>query len=469
MTVYGCCFELTAETRIAVEPDQDEVGESLARQLRPATGFPFEVTTGWAENGDIDLRVGSSVDRGDQGYLLDSNGRQLTMIADDPKGLFYAGQTLLQLLPPEIHSTETVDMPWLVPKVHIEDQPRFSYRGVMVDVARHFYGPETLERLIDRMALYKLNRLHLHLTDDQGWRIEIKSWPKLTEIGGATQVGGGEGGFYTQDEFAALIAYAKDRWVVIIPEVDMPSHVNAALASYPELNSDGVAAEPFTGVGVGISALDPDLDVTTEFMGDVYWELATITAGPWIHVGGDEAAAIDDEAYGELMRHGQEVIDPRKVVIGWEEVGRADLPYDYVAQAWLYGQEAEDAAAQGAQIIASPADHAYLDMLYDVDTPVGTFWAGATPVQDAYEWDPVAPFTEDQILGVEGALWTETVETEADLDLLIWPRTIGHAEIGWSAAEGRSWDEYRVRLGTHGTRLDTLGVGFYRSDAVDWQ
>ena len=340
----------------------------------------------------------------------------------------------------------------------------------MLDISRHFFGPEEIERAIDLAAAHKLNRFHLHLTDDQGWRIEIESWPDLALIGGANEVGGGPGGYLTQAEYLDLVAYAAERHMVLVPEIDMPGHVNAALASYPELNPDGVAAEPYTGVFVGFSSLWLEGPDTWPFVTDVLTEVAALTDGPWIHIGGDEANETPPAEYAAFLADVRDLVDDDlgKTMIGWEEVGAADLDRAWISQAWLLEEGSLAARERGRQTVMSPADHAYVSMIYDLDSPVGGFWAGPVSVRKAYEWDPAeAPWSEDEVLGVEGCLWTETIDSREDIDLMTYPRLAGLAEIGWSPA-GRDWDEYRLRLAVHGERLDAMGVGFHRSSLVDW-
>jgi len=409
------------------------------------------VDPGFTEPGEPTLVLDATLGLPPEAYRLTVDRRGARIEASDEAGLFYGRQTLAQL--PE---------PW--PRVRIEDEPRFAWRGTMLDIARHPFGPDEIERAIDLAAAHKLNRFHLHLTDDQGWRIEIEAWPDLALVGGASEVGGGDGGFLTQAEYMDLVAYAVARHVVLVPEIDLPGHVNAALASYGSLNPDGVAADPYTGINVGFSSLWLDGPDTWRFVTDVLTEGAAMTDGPYLHIGGDEAAATAPAEYADFVTDvGDLVADLGKTMVGWEEIGTVALEGEFVAQVWLDEAGADGARSQGAGIIASPAEHAYLDMKYDLDTPIGGFWAGLTDVQDAYEWDP-----GDDALGLEAPLWTETVQTRADLDLLTWPRLAGHAEIAWSPREGRSWEEYRERLAVHGRRLEAAGVGLYRSPLVDW-
>ncbi len=287
--------------------------------------------------------------------------------------------------------------PWRISLGTIHDRPRFAWRGAMLDVARHFFGVGEVKRLVDLMALYKLNRLHLHLTDDQGWRIAIRSWPRLTSHGSLTEVGGGPGGRFTQREYASIVAYARARFVEVVPEIDMPGHVNAALSSYASLNCNGVAPEPYSGIEVGFSSLCIRKELTYEFVDDVVRELAALTPGPYVHIGGDEADATDPGDYRTFVERVQAIVRSHgKRMIGWEEIAKAKLRKTSVAQHWHDPALARRAVEQGAKLIMSPATKAYLDMKYTSASPLGTTWAGTTTVRDAYAWDPAA-----QVPGVD--------------------------------------------------------------------
>ena len=309
-----------------------EVGE-VHLLPQPAS---VEIDPGFTDPGEPTLVLDPSLELPDEGYRLTVDPPRPPIEASTAAGLFYGEQTLAQL--PE---------PW--PRVRIEDAPRFAWRGTMLDISRHFFGPEEIERAIDLAAAHKLNRFHLHLTDDQGWRIEIESWPDLALIGGANEVGGGPGGYLTQAEYLDLVAYAAERHMVLVPEIDMPGHVNAALASYPELNPDGVAAEPYTGVFVGFSSLWLEGPDTWPFVTDVLTEVAALTDGPWIHIGGDEANETPPAEYAAFLADVRDLVDDDlgKTMIGWEEVGAADLDRAWISQAWLL-EEGSLAAASGA-------------------------------------------------------------------------------------------------------------------------
>ncbi|HNT54911.1 MAG TPA: family 20 glycosylhydrolase, partial [Anaerolineaceae bacterium] len=325
--------------------------------------------------------------------------------------------------------------------------------------------------VIDRLATYKLNRLHLHLTDDQGWRLMIHSWPRLAEVGGLTAVGGDPGGYYTQADYAEIVAYAAARHITIVPEVDLPGHTNAALSAYAELNRDGMAPAAYTGTRVGFSSLCTDRENTYRFLADVLGEIAAITPGPYLHIGGDEAAATPRPDYLRFIARLQRMVAGLgKQLIGWEEISRAELQPGAIAQAWRSNLVTR-AARQGAGVILSPARKIYLDMKYQPLSPLGLSWAGFVEVRQAYNWDPASAIRNlpgEAILGVEAPLWTETVRSLADLDWLAFPRLIGLAEIGWSAQAVRSWGDYRTRLAAQAARLAQQGINFYRSPQVPW-
>jgi hexosaminidase len=472
-------FALRPTARIVVRAQDTEsarVARLLAASLRPATGYrlPVSAVRGNAPEGSIALAlVPGDRQLGEEGYRLSVAQTGVTLIAARAAGLFWGTQTMRQLLPPQIESGVRRSEAWHVPFGTIHDRPRFAWRGAMLDVARHFFGVDEVKRLVDLMALYKLNRLHLHLTDDQGWRIAIRSRPRLARQGGRTQIGGGTGGWYTQRQYREIVRYARDRFVTVVPELEMPGHTNAALSSYPELTCNGVAPEPYTGIEVGFSSLCIRKEATYAFVDDVVREVAALTPGAYLHIGGDEAHSTDPDDYTYFIGRVQRIVRRHgKRMIGWEEVSRAGLRRKSVVQHWHDPSLAQKAVAQGARLIMSPATKAYLDMKYTRRTPLGLTWAGTTTVRDAYDWDPatqVDGVEERDVLGIEAPLWSETIETRADLDSLAFPRLLGHAEIAWSPATGRSWADYRRRLTAQGERLDALGVSFHRSPEVRWR
>jgi hexosaminidase len=471
-------FALTAAAAIYVQsgdPEIAEIGRYLADRLRPATGFELPVipAEGAPAAGNIYITTeGGDPALGEEGYTLAVTPDLVALAAYMPAGLFRGVQTVRQLLPAAIEQPTKQAGPWVLPAGLIRDQPRFSWRGAMLDVARHFFGVEDVKAFLDWMAYYKMNRFHLHLTDDQGWRLMINSWPQLAQIGGSTAVGGDPGGYYTQEQYSEIVRYAQSRYITVIPEIEMPGHTNAALASYPELNCDGEAPPLHTGIETGFSALCVGKDITYTFIEDVIREVAGLTPGAYLHIGGDEVSTLSAEDYLPFVQKAQAVVNKYgKRMIGWDEIGRIDLLPLTIVQYWN-GPLAVEAARKGAKMVMSPASRIYLDQKYTPSTELGLNWAGYVEVEEAYSWDPATQLegvSEGQILGVEAPLWTETIRTRADIEYMVFPRLLGAAEIGWSPKEGRDWNEYRVRLGEHGPRMAAWKVNFYRSPQVPWK
>jgi hexosaminidase len=480
--VAGPAFTLTAGSRIVVrDPRAAGVAGYTAALLRRSTGFPVPVTDGAAYGGhDLLLTLDGPASLGAEGYRLDADGRAgVRLGAHTAEGLFRGVQTLRQLLPARVESAVPRPGPWPAPAVRITDRPRFAWRGAMLDVARHFFGVEDVKRYVDLAALYKVNVLHLHLTDDQGWRLEIKKWPRLTTVGGRTEVGGGAGGFYTQEQYAEIVRYAAERFVTVVPEIDVPGHTNAALNAYPELSCDGTAPPVHTGTAVGFSSLCVRKDVTYRFLDDVIGEVAALTPGRYVHVGGDEAYDTSRADYKAFLAHARSVVRAHgKRLVGWTQV--ATTPQDPGALAQYYhaahGADprtkwAHAAARQGMKLIMSPSARAYLDMRYTAADRLGTDWAGLVDVRTSYDWDPVtfiAGLRPADVHGVEAPLWTETVGTREQAEYLAYPRLAGVAERGWSPATGRTWAGYAPRLAAQGPRWTVLGVRFHRAPEVPW-
>ncbi|MFF5444530.1 beta-N-acetylhexosaminidase [Streptomyces sp. NPDC012888] len=444
-----------------------QIGERLAEQLRGPTGLPLPVADG--EGDGIVLRLDPSArGLGDEGYRLESTAPAVTLTARTPAGLFYAGQTLRQLV------TGTH-----VPGGTVTDAPRFAYRGAMIDIARHHFTVAQVQRYVDQLAQYKINKLHVHLTDDQGWRLDIASWPRLASYGGVGGVGGGPGGHWTRDDYKALVSYAAERHVEVIPEIDMPGHTNAALASYAELNCDGKAPPRYTGTKVGFSSLCVSKELTYEFVDDVLREVAALTPGRYLHIGGDEAHATPAADYAAFMERAQAVVAAYgKTVVAWHQLAAADPADGAVLQWWGHDKTAAAerdrvaaAARAGHKLILSPADHAYLDMKYDKDTKPGLTWAGYVPVERAYSWDPGAYFPgvpESAVLGVEAPLWTETIATREDWELMAFPRVLSLAELAWSPATRLDWPAHARRLAAQAPTLDAQNIGYHRAPDVPW-
>lgn len=449
----------------------------LARILKNATGADFAVEESdkpaWFGNTILIKHSAEAQNLPTSGYELDIKENLLTITASSDEGVFYGIQTLRQLLPSGVEKTGALQFPVLIPTGIIRDWPQYEYRGMMLDVARHFFDVPTVKRVIDYLSLYKINILHLHLSDDQGWRIEIESWPNLTAYGSKTAVGGGEGGFFTKSDYREIVEYALEHHITIVPEIDMPGHTNAALASYPELNCDGKAPELYTGTRVGFSTLCTDKEVVYEFVNDVVREIAEMTPGPWFHVGGDESHSTKDEDYACFMNRVREIVKSHgKQIIGWDEVAHTNLDETDVVQFWSKEENALLGVQKGAKLLMSPSQHAYIDMKYDKDSRLGLDWAGPSEVDDAYNWDPVTlaeGIEKVDIIGVEAPLWAETIQTLDDIEYLMFPRISGIAEIGWTASVDRNWNEYKIRIGQHRDRMKALGIDFYESTLVPWQ
>ncbi len=476
VTANGSAFELTSKTVISVPEGSGPLLKTatyLADLLQPATGFSTEVkAVPNAPSKGIYLTLANHPELGQEGYLLSIDDKLIQLSANTDEGVFRGIQTLRQLLPAKIESASAQEGPWVIAGGTIKDYPEYAYRGTMLDVARHFFGVDDVKHFIDLMTAYKMNYLHLHLTDDQGWRIEIKSWPDLTTIGGSTQVGGGKGGFYTQEQYAEIVQYAADRYITVIPEVDMPGHTNAALASYADLNCDGKARELYTGTEVGFSTLCTGKEITYKFIDDVVREIAALTPGPYFHIGGDESHVTKKKDYIPFVEKVQAIVTSHnKIAIGWDEITLAKLDSKTIAQYWASAENAKRAASQNVKLIVAPAKKAYLDMQYDSTSPLGLHWAGYVEVDTGYNWDPATleeGISRENILGIEAPLWTETVTKRADIEYLVMPRLPGYAEIGWTPVIQRNWDEYKQRLAIHGQRFKMQNLNFYPSERVPW-
>lgn len=397
-----------------------------------------------------------------EAYRLEVAEHRVTITALDPLGLIRGVQSLTQLVRRCGAGTATV------PAVVVVDRPRFGWRGLCLDLARHHVPLNQLTTVVAVMASLKLNVLHLHLTDDQGWRLAIPSRPRLTEVSGATAVGGDTGGFLTGEDYAELTAVAAAQGVTVVPEIDLPGHVNAAQHAYGEVVPGGTPAGAYQGVEVGFSRLHAELPASMPFIRDVITDVARMTPGPYVHVGGDEALTVDRGEYVTLVRGAMDaVLAAGKTPVGWQEVTAAELPADAVVQVWdpqVDEVAVAAAAANGARVVLSPASRVYLDMTYDDDAPFGQSWAGSIGLRDAYGWEPteVVALPRDRIAGVEACLWSETVRSPRELFVLLLPRLAAIAEVAWSAPERREWPDFVARLTGLTPQWDAAGWPWYR-------
>lgn len=407
---------------------------------------------------------------GEEGYMLDITAEGVTIKSATEAGLFYGIQTLRQLFPAQIEENTLSQQDIYLRQVSIEDKPEYSWRGTMVDVARSFFGLEYLKNHVDRMALYKMNRLHLHLTDDQGWRIEIKSKPKLTEIGSRGSVTGGKSGFLKREEYQELQDYALARNIIIIPEIDMPGHIYSALVAYPELNCpENANIEPgrstppdlYSGYEVGWSKLCIDQPATYEFVSEVIGELAEITKGPWIHIGGDE---IEDPLYEDFVVKADSIVQSYgKTTIGWEEVTKAEVSSSLISQQWHGKTE----SVVDVKVIESICTNFYFDHANFPGQENTLNWCK----EDGVSLEDVYSFSSDSenVLGIEAPVWTEHVLNDKMMDDRFWPRTIAVAEVAWTNNSKRNFEDFTERLAAHSDRLNAMGVNFHPSPEVQWR
>lgn len=471
MQASGSSFELNSETSIYSDGDL-QVANYLAEELKPATGFELDIKpkSSAGQKNSIQLNLVDNPSHGPEGYELDINNDQIIINANTEHGLFNAIQTLRQLLPAEIEKNTVQTVPWHIASGTIKDKPEYQYRGAMLDVARHFFQVKDVKRYIDLIAHYKINMLHLHLSDDQGWRIEIKSWPNLTTHGGSSSVNGENPGFFTQEQYKDIVDYAASRFITIIPEIDMPGHTNAALSSYPELTCDGKAPPLYTGIEVGFSTFCTSKEIVYTFIDDVIRELAAMTPGPYIHIGGDESHVTELKDYIPFIERTAKIVKKHgKEVIGWDEIAHAKLPANSVVHYWNVAENAKKGVEQNAKVLMSPAKRTYLDMQYDSTTRLGLHWAAFIEIDDAYNWEPtelVEGVTREDILGIESPLWSETILNMDDIEYMAFPRIIAHSEIGWSSKEKRNWEEFKARLNGHSGRLEALDINFYKSKVL---
>ena len=471
----GRPFRVTAGMRVVVgdDPAAVETAILLATRLGYELGAPVPVTRDGAGSGVVELRIvaepsrlpvpdGLAPELAAEAYRLEVDAARVVVTALDARGLLRGLATLEQLAQPS--ETGVV-----VPAVLVVDHPRFAWRGLCIDLARHWFGSETLRILTGLLYSLKLNTLHLHLTDDQGWRLDSPSHPALTERSGLSAVGGDPGGFLSVRQYGALVTFAAARGITVVPEIDLPGHVNAALHACPDLTPGGEGRPAYTGVGVGFSRLHVELPATLPFIADVLRDVAEITPGPYVHIGGDEALTMHAAEYDHLVRHAAGVVTGAgRTVVAWLAAGGAPRPRGPLA---LYGAARDShadmtaAVDAGARVVLSPASRMYLDMRYDASTPMGSDWAGYIDLRRAYGWDPAAvlPIPEQAVAGVEAAIWTENVRTHRDLFGLLLPRLAAAAEVAWSPRARLDYDGFTRRVRRLTPRWEAQGLPWHRA------
>ncbi|GAB3797521.1 hypothetical protein GCM10028798_08890 [Humibacter antri] len=518
----GPSFSLTGSTAIVVSDATKAVGDYLAGILKPATGFDLTVADqAPAGANTITLAVSPNAGSGDEAYQLNVTGDGVTITGTSAEAVFDGAQTLRQLLPEAINSTTVQKGAWTIAPTTIKDAPRFDYRGGMLDVGRRFYPVAQVERFIDYLAEYKFNALHLHLTEDQGWRLAIDAYPALTQVGASVESGipagtvdNGVAGpwFYTKAQYKQIVDYAASRFIQVVPEIDGPGHMGAAMSAIPDLNCNDQAIPPWTSFGRG-----PNLCLDAAHIGNVQTFLTNVmndvagqTPGAFIHAGGDESAGLTSAQYTQYTQIANAAVTQTgKKVMAWNSwENGAGLPAGGVLQ--NYAQTTGDpglaanvatAVAAGNKILMSPADRTYLDIKYDKSTPYGLTWinGGYTDLAQAYEWDPdtavpngsgTLNLNDSQIFGVEFALWadatnqngTTTPWTDAKpfdpvskyMDTMLFPRLPAVAEIAWSPKENRAgdpslFDDFQARLLNQAQGWDAAGIGYSRVSDVPWK
>ncbi len=478
VTASGSGFAMDQYTGIFTPESNtafEKVGQFLSEKINDKTGLNLALNDNSGKRVDRGIyliRIDTLGVPGKEAYELHIGRDSILLNARSAEGAFRGIQTLRQLIPETSTDTLADFAIWPISSGKIMDQPNFEYRGSMLDVARHFFSVEDVKKYLDILAYYKINYLHLHLTDDQGWRIEIKSWPKLTEIGGSTEVGGEAGGFFTQEDYQDIVNYAAERFITIVPEVDMPGHTNAASASYAFLNGADQPAKLYEGTRVGFSTFDTRKDTVYTFIDDVIREISAITPGPYFHIGGDESHVTEKEDYRYFVSRVEKIVQKHgKRMIGWDEIATADVDSSSIVHFWASRENAMEGHSKGMKVLLSPASKTYLDMQYDTLSKFGLHWAAYIPVDTAYIWTPetFSGIPIDRILGVEAPLWSETISNIEELEYLAFPRMIGYAELSWTEEKNRDWEKFKVRLANQAPYMDRMNIKYYPSPRIDWK
>jgi hexosaminidase len=505
-------FQLTADTRIVADSASRATAKFLTGGLRPATGYPLEVGTrhfgSAAVPGGILLTTkNANTNLGPEGYELTVASNFVVIRAPTQAGLFYGVQTLFQLLPPEIYSSNRVsNVAWQIPCVQIEDWPRFPWRGFMLDVSRHFFNKAEVETFLDLMAMQKLNVFHWHLTDDHGWRIEIKKYPKLTEFGAwrcgvgfdfpsnsttAYGLDGRYGGFYTQDDIREVVKYAAARHITVVPEIEMPGHSTAALTAYPQYSCTGGPFEPSMTAGIFNGIYDPAKEETFQFLSDVIAEVSPLFPGKYFHIGGDEVPKEtwqksadcqalmkreglknEEELQSWFTRRIEKIVNANgHSMIGWSEILQGGLAQNAAVMDWIGG--AKEAASAGHNVVMTPTAYCYFDFYQSTNhaaEPKAAAWGGPLTLNKMYAFEPmptnVPPELQRYVLGAQGNLWTEQIPNFKHVEYMTFPRACALAEVTWTARNAHDWNDFMRRLQVQARRFDTLNIN-YRHAALE--
>ncbi len=489
-------------------PELTRMATSLQEKLKSSTGLDVSLERGnESSSNSILLKLDKSIPNPPAGYRLNVTSSGVTLSSSEPAGIFYGIQTLYQLLPKEIMADSKSNIAWTMPAVTIEDHPRFAWRGLMLDVARHFFTVDEVKDFIDNMARYKFNILHLHLADDQGWRIEIKSLPKLTEVGAWRVEKTGTfgtfspptpdeprnyGGFYTQDQIRELVQYASDRFIQIMPEIDVPGHSLAAIASYPELSCTPGNYRVNSGerfmiwppgghfYGTLDNTLCPANEKVYDFLDKVFTEVAELFPFEYIHMGGDETARNFwekstqikalmkreklknlDEVQSYFVKRVEKIINSKgKKMIGWDEILQGGLAPNATVMSWRGMKGGIQAAKMGHEVVMSPTDFVYLDYMQGdrvIEPPV----YASLRLSKTYRFDPLPEGVDPKLIkGGQGNLWTEQIYNMRHAQYMLWPRAFAVAECLWSPTERKDWNDFIVRVERHFERFDAAKIKY---------
>lgn len=497
-------FMLDSKTQIVLTPKDislKPIAQTLSNSLKSAAKLPLPLVTKAANNAKnvIHFRLNKRLGLGSEGYKLSINPDRVILEAESSQGAFYGLQTLLQLLPVEVFSPTAIEnVAWTMPACEIQDKPRFGYRGLMLDVSRHFMPVSFIKKYIDLLALHKMNIFHWHLTDDQGWRIEIKKYPKLTQIGAKrkeTLVGnyfefypqrfdGKEyGGFYTQADIKEVVKYAQSKFVEIIPEIEMPGHAAAALAAYPELGCEPTKKyEVATIWGVNNDVFCPN-EQTFTFLQNVLTEVFALFPSKYVHIGGDECPKEawknstfcqdlikklklkdEDELQSYFIKRIEKFVNLKKrSIIGWDEILEGGLAPNATVMSWRGTKGGIEAAKEKHNVIMSPTTYFYLDYFQANPAKEPLAIGGYLPIEKVYSYEPAAEFSEaaqKYIWGVQGNIWTEYMPTPEQVEYMTYPRGAAIAEIGWMPTGPKNFTDFSTRLKEHLKRLDYLKVNY---------
>ena len=493
-------FKIIKTTKVIVNstnPKVKDVANYFVKQFNYASGFMLKIEESNKNSFERNTIVFSDItdtSLGNEGYTLTSN-KDGVILTGTPNGLFYGVQSLFQLLPVEIYNAKSVgNINWLVPAVEIKDKPRFKWRGMHLDVGRHMFPVSFIKKYIDYIAMHKLNTFHWHLTEDQGWRIEIKRYPKLTEIGAwrkGTQIGKTDqidnkryGGYYTQDQIREIVKYAQDRFVTVVPEIEMPGHSVAALASYPELSCTGGPFEVRTLWGISDDIYCAGNDSVFSFLKNVLTEVMELFPSKYIHIGGDEApkdrwekckkcqTRIKKEGLKnehELQSYFIERIEKflnskGRQIIGWDEILEGGLAPNAAVMSWRGIEGGIAAAKQKHNVVMTPTDYCYFDYYQGQPETEPLAIGGFLPLEKVYSYEPIPEElnSEEQkyVMGVQANQWTEYIATPELAEYMTLPRLCALSEVAWSPKEGRDWKSFQTRMNKHYSRLDELNINY---------